>query len=278
MALEFNPYQSYLSQPPVVRRLLGLFIGFFLLEGLLRLWTPLQLAPIIGLVPARVLGSGWVWQLATYPLIQNSPILFLFNLILFWSGSAAVCSALGPRRFITFLLLCAVAGGSLVLALRPEGTQPIGGLAAVTAGLVVAWGFLYPEEEILFFFLLRMKLKHFALAMAAVIVAVNGSVLGIGGLVASYVYMKWGVWRLQARARSRFDPSSAEERRPPAGLWRRVSRSISGLRKPDAPVAFHELGQEVDRILEKISRQGLNSLTLEERLLMERYARAKKRI
>jgi hypothetical protein len=40
-------------------------------------------------------------------------------------------------------------------------------------------------------------------------------------------------------------------------------------------VQFHELGQEVDRILEKISADGIASLTPEEQRLMERYSRMK---
>jgi membrane associated rhomboid family serine protease len=114
--------------------------------------------PLRGLLllqPAAV-WRGEVWRLATWVLLEDSPVnLLLGGLVLWWFGRDLV-DAWGPRRFlVTWFAIPAVAGAlTCLLALlwpRLAASAHAGFWVALDA-LIVAWGVLHPFRQILLFF------------------------------------------------------------------------------------------------------------------------------
>jgi membrane associated rhomboid family serine protease len=134
-----------------------------------------------------------VWRLATYSLLLSGFANTLFALLTVWMFGMQVEDERGERWLREYIIVAAVGGGLLAsvvwLVLERlmqdrgmQGSQALS-FAAATAGpwplvnaLVVAYGVLFAEMEILFLFVVRMKAKY----LAAIYVVVYAA-LALGG-------------------------------------------------------------------------------------------------
>jgi membrane associated rhomboid family serine protease len=138
-------------------------------------------APIGGLICAIVAGSllgrlsttfagfavfvpelvwqGQVWRLVTWVFMEGSALSLLFTgLMLFWFGRD-LCYAWGTQRFLATYFGVAVGAGlvtCLIARFLLPGALlgwPFAGAASVSSALVIAWGMIFPERQMLYQFL-----------------------------------------------------------------------------------------------------------------------------
>ena len=137
---------------------------------------------------------------------------------------------------------------------------------------------LYPDAVVYLYFLIPIKAAHMALLFGAIefFAGATGSTPGVarfahlGGMLTGYLYIRWWwVAKIQLKALWR-RASSAESDDEPAP--RPVPRRAA---KPKAPARDTDMA-EVDRILDKILSDGLESLTDDERGIMHRYSERNK--
>ncbi len=255
---------------------LFLFIGInilvFVALGMLSLVSALGFtdASLSGYVmpwiqlPASV--SAWLykpWTLATYMFTQQGLFHILFNMLwLFWLGIIFL-DFLKKRQFTFVYLAGGIAGGLLYLVaynmipvFRAEAfrTVMIGSSASVSA-VVFATATLLPDYTIRMLFFGNVKLKYLALVFIVIdVLAISGlnaggSIAHIGGAVFGFVYIK----RLQ----------NGQDWSRILGKQERKRRTLRVVRN-EKPVQEEPLvpNQEViDRILDKISQSGYDSLT-----------------
>ncbi len=112
------------------------------------------------LIPARVL-QGEVWRLATFLIVPpvRNPVFALFFWYLFYLMGTALEQHWGTFRYNVYLLLgyaLAVASAFLVPQLPANN-------GFVQASVFLAFAFLFPDFELLLFFLLPVKIKWLAL-------------------------------------------------------------------------------------------------------------------
>ncbi|QIX62545.1 rhomboid family intramembrane serine protease [Hymenobacter lutimineralis] len=217
------------------------------------------------------------WTLLTYSFIHFDFFHILFNLLnLYWFG-ALVREYLGDRRLVSLYVLGALAGAALYLLafnLLPvfRGTPAIlyGASASVTA-VILAAATLLPDFTFSIILLGPVRIKYIAAVLVIVSIAgVNGGNPGgeiahIGGAILGYFFIK----QLQ-RGRDLGRPVQA------VGDW--VGRLVTG--RPNLRVTHRSRpvesttkatgprkpGQEeIDLILDKISRSGYESLSKEEK-------------
>ncbi|HWK59145.1 MAG TPA: rhomboid family intramembrane serine protease [Parapedobacter sp.] len=259
---------------------LFLFIGInilvFVALGLLSLISALGFTdvPLSSYVmpwlqlPASV--SMWLykpWTLATYMFTQQGLFHVLFNMLwLFWLGIIFL-DFLKKRQFTFVYLAGGLVGGVLYLLIynlvpvfRSEApiTVMIGSSACVSA-IVFATATLLPDYTIRMLFFGSVKLKYLALAfividvMAIAGLNAGGSIAHIGGALFGFVYIK----RLQ----------NGQDWSRMLGRHERKRRTLRVVRN-ERPVSEEPLvpNQEViDRILDKISQSGYDSLTKAEK-------------
>jgi FAD/FMN-containing dehydrogenase len=142
------------------------------------------------------------------------------------------------------------------------------GASGALAALVVLFAFNWPHRQVLLFFIIPMPM--WVAAALGILFDVKGAMdrsgniafaCHLGGALYGLAYYKLG-WRL-----SQFWPSNlALPKIPGAGPKLRVH-------DPEGDDAEDELGQQVDRILEKIQQQGQDSLTWKERRTLERASK-----
>jgi membrane associated rhomboid family serine protease len=111
------------------------------------------------LVPGSVL-EGHAWQLVSY-IVPTTPMgIFLFGVLL-WMFGGELERRWGARRFLTFYFGVTIAAAGLLsllaLVLAPLRAIPVFGTDALLLALVIAWGIIYAERQILFMFVLPLK-------------------------------------------------------------------------------------------------------------------------
>ncbi len=225
------------------------------------------------------------WTVLTYAFTHEGFFHILFNLLnLYWFGQL-VREYLGNRRLVSLYVLGALAGAAVFLlsynflpAFQPGlGTSVVGASAAVTA-IIVAGATLLPDYTFMLILLGPVKIKWIALAVVLISLAgVNGGNPGgeithLGGALLGFVFIK----QLKA-GRDLGRPVQA------IGDWvghlfqRRPAMRVSTTRRPEpvataaprgarpAPAPGQPHPDEVDTILDKISRSGYESLSKEEK-------------
>ena len=218
------------------------------------------------------------WELVTYGFVHDSqnPWHLVFNMLALWFFGREVEEIMGRAEFFRFYVTAIVLAG-LAWLVSVQFGQPlqaprmflVGASGAVMAVLAVfIWYF--PRQTVLLWGVLPVP--AWALGILYFVSDVQGAAAG-GGNVAHVAHVAgaifgllyaWRGWQLGEltnvlatfrRRRMRVvrpDDDATSPRRPPA-----PPREASRL---DA-----DLQQEVDRILEKISRSGESSLTSAER-------------
>jgi membrane associated rhomboid family serine protease len=244
----------------VLFALIGLNVASFITQVSLDAFAPGFACDYLAL-SNRGVHDAYAWQFFTAMLLYGSPWHFLGNMLVLYILGRDIESILGQRHFLYLFLSGAIGGELGHLFLMPSETvlyAASGGVAAV----LIAYATILPELDLIAWgisrFSFHLKAKHVAgaiLFLSLVMLAIdrNGTVIHSaipGGLAAGWLYANllgfghasW-VRRLLRRRRE-----AAE----------RVQRMT--------PAEFIE--HEVDPLLEKISRKGIQSLTKAERRLL----------
>jgi membrane associated rhomboid family serine protease len=153
------------------------------------------------LVPRDVL-HGEIWQVVTYMFLHSlsSPGHILFNMLGLWMFGAPIEQTWGTKRFVQYYFVCGVgAGFCVVLANLLFGNPNVAVLGASGAiyGLLLAFGMLFPDQEILVMFFFPMKAKYMVMlfgAIAFVFSFQRGSTVSnlahLGGMIFGFLYIK----------------------------------------------------------------------------------------
>jgi hypothetical protein len=153
------------------------------------------------------------------------------------------------------------------------------GASASICGLIAAFAALDPEQLILFNFFIPMRAKwlfYISLGIAVFFVLAPGQsriahAAHLGGLLSGWAYVRFGMtqsWRLPGWPWFRRRPRKIVKL-PRSSIL--LGKSSTRRRMPAAedlpPAEF--ISREIDPILDKISAHGIQSLTAEERKLLE---------
>jgi membrane associated rhomboid family serine protease len=225
----------------------------------------------LGLVPSRILHQAWIWQPVTYLFVHGSFIHWLFNMLTLWMFGRELEARWGTAFFVRYYFVCGLGAALCLLVLMPNLTHPTIGASGAIFGVLIAFALMFPHETLYLYFFLPLKTWQ-AVALFAVIdifAGLEGNlslptiIVHLGGMATGYLYLKSGEWRY-----ARWSPRQ----------WTiSLMNAIRSRRRK--PVVLHEvtddLVKEVDRILEKVLREGADSLTPHEKQLMERYSKRK---
>jgi len=203
-----------LSFPPFTKAVKWLILtnaAVFLLMTLLGSFAS-NLADVMGyvfsLIPDRVM-HGWIWQTVTYSFLHQGILHILFNMLALWWFGATLEMDWGRNKFLEFYTFCVVGAALTTIIVSYTG---VGGISPQTGtigasggvlGVLMAFGMLYGDQEILLYFLLPIKAKYFVAGIAffelinAIEAARPGHGQGIayvahlGGLLFGFLYVKF---------------------------------------------------------------------------------------
>jgi membrane associated rhomboid family serine protease len=242
--------------------LIGLNVITFVAQVFLDAYQPGFVREYLALSD-RGVHAAYGWQFFTAAFLHDGPWHLIGNMLILYLLGRDVESIIGQRQFL-FLYLAGVAVGELGhLFLMPE-TSGLFAASGGVAAVLVAYATILPELEltstILLLLPIRFKAKYlaygaFAIALWGVTLDRNGAVAHsayLGGMVAGWFYA-----HLLGFGRASIVQRALRQRRLEAERYRAMT--------PDQFIA-----EEVDPILDKISRDGLQSLTWQERRTLAR--------
>lgn len=228
--------------------------------------------------------SHEIWRWVTYALVDYHVISLLFSLMVLYSFGRLVEQSIGSRRFGVFAAYCIV-GGALVyglMILTGSGSSPLTGASSLTIGLVVAAGLLYPEQQVqLMLPPMPVKLKNVAMFVVGFVVILSiaqkvnpaVSLAQLSGVIVSYFCMK--KVSLLDLGKSKVVKKRSQKRRMPAPVPRKKKAQKKKAQKKSGMKARTVLNMsvskreaEVNRILDKVSAEGIGNLTDEEKELL----------
>jgi len=287
-------FRGFRFFPPVIKWLFIVNIAIWLLTGFFPFITKFfSLIPLGGVQIGPEHADFWPWQLLSYMFLHGGFMHLFFNMLALWMFGMEMENSWGSRKFIVYYLLCGLGAGIANLLVAPMLT-PVGptvGASGAVFGILIAFGMLFPDRPVYFYFLLPIPAKYFIAGYIGLelFYGVAGSPDGVahfahlGGAAVGFAYMLGEMNLVPVRSwKARF---FGEIRNPFARPERYVWRDGHKVEVHDATFSDIGSGQSrtrndetvdqeiIDAILDKISRGGYQSLTEEEKRVLNEASR-----
>jgi membrane associated rhomboid family serine protease len=276
--------------PPVIKFLLIINVIIF---GIQMLIDGIGLGAIIDWLALWSFESGNLmpWQFLTYQFLHGSFMHLFFNMFALWMFGMELERLMGSRKFLTFYLLCGIGAGLIHLGFSSLGEgaelmRTIGASGSVY-GVILAFGLTFPDRTIIMFplfFPIPARIFVFIYLAMALFNGLTNTSDGVahfahlGGAAVGYLLLQIGndigVYSFFDKIYNIFSPRQVGSektnvytlnddysKKSSTPSWfktepKKTSHSNSGTSVPQ---------EEIDRILEKISSSGYNSLTDKEK-------------
>ena len=276
----YQPQQQGLTlrrpQTAVVT-LIVINVGIYLIDSL---FFKNRLIDMMGARASDLLHPWYWWRFLTYGFAHApAPMHVAGNMIgLFFLGRD-VEYRYGRNEFLAFYLICVVLSGMVWAAATLAAGEPnalVIGASGAVVGVIVLFAFNFPKRTILLFFVI--PLPAWVLGLLIVVMDLSGAtgihqtggnvayVVHLAGaaFAALYYQLHWNItglfsnWNLDIakRRRSKFrvvNPDEMPERGEDTG--------------------DDELTRQADAVLDKINREGIESLTRKERKILQKASK-----
>jgi membrane associated rhomboid family serine protease len=248
-------------------------VGCFIAQKMVDAAAP-RLVESMFALSAEGVKQGFVWQFATYSFLHGGELYFpwhlLANMLMLFFVGREMEAILGPRHFLAVYFGGGLVGGLAQwlayshAAIDPFHPHVVMGASACVMAVFIAFTTTLPELELtlLLFFVIPVHIRARHLAQATVGLSVLFLVTHtlpdichwahIGGCLFGWLYVKQLGYGNPLRIQKYLF-----EKRQQAERVERMS-----------PQQF--ITEEIDPILEKISRDGIRSLTRNERRILEK--------
>ena len=238
------------------------------------------------------------WTAVTYMFVHANPLHFAANMYGLYIFGPRLEHTWGSKKFVWFYLLCGLGGAAFeMLFIRGGGLM---GASAPLFGVLTAYAMQWPDDELALLFLVPVRARTLAAGVFGfnLVLGIVGTTEGatvayfahIGGAVVAYIYMRMATTTAMDHVRQRVAnlPDADEPPRAiPRNLPRRErgdevddivakSKAIASKRVVSAtptPRRRDPKADELNRVLDKISEQGIESLTSDERKVLEDVSR-----
>lgn len=187
----------------MIKKLLIIMGALFLLQR----FVSSQINIYLGLVPILVWKKYFLWQLFTYIFLHGGISHLLFNLLALWMFGGELESYWGSRKFLWYFLFCGIGAGICTVVITPNQFIPIIGASGAIYGILLAFGWLFPNRPIYIYFLFPIPAKYMVIIFGLIELfsSMEGTRGGIahlthlGGLLFGLFYMAYPVIRQKIR-------------------------------------------------------------------------------
>lgn len=216
------------------------------------------------------------WQPFTYMFLHGNFFHIFFNLLSLWMFGGDLEERWGRTVFVRYYLFSGIGAGIFIALMNyfvfsTYNANPvtIGASGAIYA-LLLAYGLTWPDREVLLYFLFPIKMKYLVLIFGGIeffgtLMSARGdggnvSHIGhLGGLISGFAFIMWKLKGPRPR------PAAAK----PVGVIQSFLKK-ERLKKKQKEIDTRIKAKEIiDRLLEKIAREGMGSLTPSERRDLE---------
>lgn len=235
----------------------------------------------VGTASREELFGGHVYLLLTYQFVHADLFHLLFNMLILYFWGYQLLQRLGTASFLGLYLGAGVFGGIAQTLYSPN---PILGASAAVLGVMFGIISLAPRQivNLLLFFVLPIRTPMWKIGAFIVALEVGmmlaqevfGMTIGQNGIAnvahlgGAFFGWFWIAWILPWREGRRDDYQRASRWTERFGTKRVVEAEV--VDKPLAKKPKPFVSTEIDAILDKISEQGMQSLTEEEKRTLQK--------
>jgi membrane associated rhomboid family serine protease len=220
------------------------------------------------------------WGIVTYMFVHGPFMHILVNMLVLFFFGPPLEANWGSRAFTKYYFVCGIGGVALSFLFMP--TAVIGASAAMY-GLMLAFAMSWPDAPIYVWGIFPVKAKWLVafLFVVSLFSAFGAGPDGgggvahfahLGGLMAGFIYLK-----LDWRPSEKLDRLRKATRVRRLAIVPRDDEDEAG-RAASSGTAWSRVDERrlldaVDRVLDKISAEGMSSLTSEERRLLDEVSK-----
>lgn len=207
--------------------------------------------------------NGQIYRLFTYMFIHGDFFHIFFNMWGLYIFGSLLESRIGAARFFNLYVSSGLCGAGLWMLSNWDSSIPCLGASGAVFGIIIATAMFFPDLRIMLLFPpIPMKLKTFAIVFAFLEVVFElmkiqsgvAHLAHLGGFLGGYIYIKMlyknEVWDMFSFLKSKSKKGGMYSMNNPPPGW-----NVTDKDKDKVTQA------ELDRILDKMSLKGINSLT-----------------
>lgn len=238
----------------------AIVFGLVILGALIGLDSQALVLSVGALIPIEFTQA---WRFLTYNFVHVSFMHFLFNMLMLWMFGDEVAEFMGHRKFVGLYIFSGIFAGVFSIPFYLFGSLSpyamIIGASGALMGVFVAYYKFFPERTLLLFFVIPLKMKYaiwVLIALDIMMSQTNDSIAHfthLGGVLAGFIFMNffyripfWGKWFQPKRKKQHTQHNSSE-------------KVLEG------EVGYLDQDKQMDAILSKVNKEGVNSLTESER-------------
>jgi len=257
MRFQFQSDPGQFSYKPAlftdaIKILVSVNFGVFLLQTVAR--TEGLFFPLFGLVPKLVWSEFMIWQPFTYLFFHGGIWHLLINMFVLWMFGSELERLWGKEHFLKFYFVTGVGAGLVTMIFGLNSMTPIVGASGAVYGVLLAYGLTYPNRTVYLYGIIPIKSLWFVIGIGVIAfmssfdnVSQISHLTHLSGMMIGYLMLKRPV---------RFND-----------LWFTIRKRTLEykIKHEEKKVSQHQaIEREIDRILDKINREGFDSLTEEE--------------
>jgi membrane associated rhomboid family serine protease len=263
MYKEFENYEIGIRSiiTPVVKFLLITNVSVFIIQIIFSNMFHIQLSSYLGLIPKYVYTEFTLWQLVSYLFLHGNFFHILINMFVLWMFGCELERYWGSREFLFYYFVTGIGAGIFSVIFDYNSTIPIIGASGAIYGILTAFGIIFPNRLIYVYFLIPIRAKYFVMIFGVITLlsAISASSSGIahfahlGGMVIGFIYL-----------RKNFHSEYIIEK------WRqfRINIKLRAIRNKQKKIRVFK--EQVNSILDKISKVGYENLTEEEKKILHK--------
>ena len=257
MRFQFQSDPGQFSYKPAlftdaIKILVSVNFGIFLLQTVAR--TEGLFFPLFGLVPKMVWSEFMIWQPFTYLFFHGGIWHVLINMFVLWMFGSELERIWGKGHFLKFYFVTGVGAGLVTMIFGLNSMTPIVGASGAVYGVLLAYGLTYPNRTVYLYGIIPIKSLWFVIGIGVIAfmssfdnISQISHLTHLSGMMIGYLMLKRPV---------RFND-----------LWFTIRKRTLEykIKHEEKKVSQHQaIEREIDRILDKINREGFDSLTDEE--------------
>ncbi len=258
--------RGYMRIPTVIRVIISINVAVFIIQAFTSTDFNRFLFSIFAFDPDWSVALMQPWRFVTYMFLHGSGLHLIFNMLWLWWMGRAVEENVGPRTFMVLYFGAGIGGVILNMGFSLIfGYNYVIGASGAVFGIMVAFAYLFPRTPIMLLFLPPIEARF----LVAGLIAFDLIFIGAGDNIARDVHLGGaGIGYLLISAHYAGTDLSAIVRSL-ENLFRR-KRVVKPKNKnmysvSDVEIMEESDADELDEILEKISKKGYDSLSAEEK-------------
>jgi len=260
-----------------VKKLLIINGGIFLFQQFCNLFFPGVIENFFGLSQTGLISNFMIWQIFTYMFLHGGWFHIIFNLLVLWMFGGDLEDRWGKNLFLHYYIFSGVGAGvfiaiiNYILYSNYGLSPPTIGASGAIFGILLAYALTWPNREVLLYFLIPVKVKYLIIGLGVMeffgtLSTVSGSggnishIGHLGGIISGYIYIvykskKQSSENLFSKGISTYFNQKLKDKR---------------IKKKQKEIETRIKAKKIiDNLLEKIARDGMSSLSPNERRNLE---------